>query len=255
MAQCPSSSAFVATRAGAGQHREPGSRPPSAAIICECSRSRPTVAPFDAAYITAAYWFTATSFANPAVTLLSPSGIRPVDAPGFIVAELAGAATATLFFRWLVKIYRRLGRPGGRGRSAAEGHRDLRLCAQRDFEMAGRVVQRTIPTRALTGRRRSRGIPVRCKAAMSEIGMRISPSQARSCSPTRTMQDAANATGLRDACPYVPGLRRDDWPLEDPKNKPVERVREIRGHSRYRARGTRPPGPARAAAASPSRSP
>jgi arsenate reductase len=34
--------------------------------------------------------------------------------------------------------------------------------------------------------------------------------------------------GCGDACPYIPGLRREDWPLEDPKGKPVERVREIR---------------------------
>jgi arsenate reductase len=34
--------------------------------------------------------------------------------------------------------------------------------------------------------------------------------------------------GCGEACPAVPGLRRDDWPLEDPKGKPVERVREIR---------------------------
>ena len=56
----------------------------------------------------AAYWFTAsTSFANPAVTLARAltdtfAGIRPADVPGFIVAQLAGAATATLLFRWLV---------------------------------------------------------------------------------------------------------------------------------------------------------
>ncbi len=61
-----------------------------------------------AAYIMAAYWFTAsTSFANPAVTLARSmsdtfAGIRPIDAPLFIVAQLAGAATSTLLFRWLV---------------------------------------------------------------------------------------------------------------------------------------------------------
>jgi glycerol uptake facilitator-like aquaporin len=60
------------------------------------------------AYITAAYWFTAsTSFANPAVTLARAatdtfSGIRPADAPGFMVAQLAGAGAATAVFRWLV---------------------------------------------------------------------------------------------------------------------------------------------------------
>jgi glycerol uptake facilitator-like aquaporin len=61
-----------------------------------------------AAYITAAYWFTSsTSFANPAVTLarsLSNTfvGIRPLDAPGFILAQLAGGFAATMLFRWLI---------------------------------------------------------------------------------------------------------------------------------------------------------
>jgi glycerol uptake facilitator-like aquaporin len=60
-----------------------------------------------ASYVTAAYWFTAsTSFANPAVTVARSitdtfSGIRPVDVPGFILAQVAGAITATLLFRWL----------------------------------------------------------------------------------------------------------------------------------------------------------
>jgi len=59
-------------------------------------------------YITAAYWFTAsTSFANPAVTLARSftdtfSDIRPTDAPGFMAAQLAGALAATFLFRWLV---------------------------------------------------------------------------------------------------------------------------------------------------------
>ena len=77
-------------------------------VIIGCSRSRPTVTPFAvAAYITAAYWFTSsTSFANPAVTLARSAsntfaGIRPVDAPGFIVAQLAGMAAATALFGWL----------------------------------------------------------------------------------------------------------------------------------------------------------
>jgi glycerol uptake facilitator-like aquaporin len=66
-----------------------------------------TVALAVSSYITAAYWFTAsTSFANPAVTLaraLSDSftGIRPVDVPGFILAEGVGAAAASALFRWL----------------------------------------------------------------------------------------------------------------------------------------------------------
>lgn len=80
------------------------------AVIWGCVRlKQKTVVPFAVgAYITAAYWFTAsTSFANPAVTLARSAsdtfaGIRPVDVPGFIIAQLLGAAAATLLFRWLV---------------------------------------------------------------------------------------------------------------------------------------------------------
>lgn len=79
------------------------------AVIWGCARLRTSAVPFAvAAYITAAYWFTAsTSFANPAVTLARAAsdtfaGIRPVDAPAFIIAQLLGAAAATGLFRWLV---------------------------------------------------------------------------------------------------------------------------------------------------------
>jgi len=79
------------------------------AVIWGCARLRPSAVAFAvAAYITAAYWFTAsTSFANPAVTLARSvtgtfAGIRPSDAPAFIAAQLLGAAAATGLFRWLV---------------------------------------------------------------------------------------------------------------------------------------------------------
>lgn len=78
-------------------------------VILAASRSTiAVVAIAVGAYITAAYWFTAsTSFANPAVTLARSlsdtfAGIRPVDAPGFMLAQLAGGIAATLLFRWLM---------------------------------------------------------------------------------------------------------------------------------------------------------
>jgi glycerol uptake facilitator-like aquaporin len=78
-------------------------------VIWGTSRSRPAAVRFAVgAYITAAYWFTpSTSFANPAVTIARAltdtfAGIRPIDVPGFIVAELAGAAVATALFHWLI---------------------------------------------------------------------------------------------------------------------------------------------------------
>jgi glycerol uptake facilitator-like aquaporin len=79
------------------------------AVIWGCARLRSSAVPFAvASYITAAYWFTAsTSFANPAVTLARSAtdtfaGIRPADAPAFVIAQLLGAAAATGLFRWLV---------------------------------------------------------------------------------------------------------------------------------------------------------
>jgi len=78
-------------------------------VIWGCARHRPSAIPYAVgAYITAAYWFTAsTSFANPAVTLARSmsntfAGIRPVDVAGFVAAQVAGAFAATLLFRWLI---------------------------------------------------------------------------------------------------------------------------------------------------------
>lgn len=80
------------------------------AVITGCSRlHKAFVIPFAVgAYISAAYWFTAsTSFANPAVTLARSlsdtfAGIRPADAPAFIIAQFLGAFTAAFLFKWLV---------------------------------------------------------------------------------------------------------------------------------------------------------
>lgn len=78
-------------------------------VIWGCSRLRSDAVPFAVGcYIMSAYWFTAsTSFANPAVTIARSlsdtfAGIRPMDAPLFILAQLTGALAATLLFRWLI---------------------------------------------------------------------------------------------------------------------------------------------------------
>ena len=77
-------------------------------VLWGCTDRGGALAPFAVGgYITAAYWFTSsTSFANPAVTMARSltdtfSGIRPADAPGFVVAELLGACVALAFWRWL----------------------------------------------------------------------------------------------------------------------------------------------------------
>ena len=80
------------------------------ATILATLRHRPSaVAAMVGLYISAGYWFTAsTSFANPAVTLARAftdtfSGIAPADAPAFIAAQLLGAAVAVALFGWLLK--------------------------------------------------------------------------------------------------------------------------------------------------------
>jgi glycerol uptake facilitator-like aquaporin len=78
-------------------------------VIWSCVKQRSQYTSFAvAAYITAAHWFTSSSsFANPVVTLAriasnTYAGIRPVDVPEFILAQLLGAIAATLLFRWLI---------------------------------------------------------------------------------------------------------------------------------------------------------
>jgi arsenate reductase len=73
--------------------------------------------------------------------------------------------------------------------------------------------------------------------AMREVGIDLA-----GASTTRLTRELAHEVqwlvtmGCGDQCPHVPGATRDDWPLEDPKGKPLERVREIRDQIRDRVR-------------------
>ncbi len=74
--------------------------------------------------------------------------------------------------------------------------------------------------------------------AMREVGIEL-----EGVAPQKLTDDLAGTAsilvtmGCGEACPVVPGLRRMDWPLEDPKGKPVERVREIRDEVKARVAG------------------
>jgi protein-tyrosine-phosphatase len=74
-------------------------------------------------------------------------------------------------------------------------------------------------------------------AAMQEVGIDLSQAK-----PQKLTQELANnaqlliTMGCGDRCPYVPGLRREDWPLRDPKGLPMEDVRAIRDDIRNRVR-------------------
>jgi glycerol uptake facilitator-like aquaporin len=115
-------------------------------VIWGVARRRPDAVSFAVgAYITAAYWFTAsTSFANPAVTLARSfsntfAGIRPADAPGFILAQLLGAAAATLLFRWLAPAVPEISQPASLYRAEevllgkSKGKADVPLTEREDI--------------------------------------------------------------------------------------------------------------------------
>src|SRR5512134_3621624 len=71
--------------------------------------------------------------------------------------------------------------------------------------------------------------------AMQEVGIDLSAGKPQYLSDELAKTASLLVTmGCGEACPHIPGLRRDDWPLEDPKGKPVERVREIRDDIRAR---------------------
>ncbi|MFP2898659.1 arsenate reductase ArsC [Corallococcus sp. 4LFB] len=73
------------------------------------------------------------------------------------------------------------------------------------------------------------------QAVMAEVGIDLSEAR-----PQRLTDELARdaqwliTMGCGDACPFVPGLKRGDWPLEDPKGRSLERVREIRDDVRAR---------------------
>ncbi len=73
--------------------------------------------------------------------------------------------------------------------------------------------------------------------AMREVGIDLAAATTTRLTPELATQAQLLVTmGCGDECPYVPGAERDDWPLEDPKGKPIEKVREIRDEIRERIR-------------------
>jgi arsenate reductase len=72
-------------------------------------------------------------------------------------------------------------------------------------------------------------------AVMREVGVDLAGASTTKLTPEVARRAQLLVTmGCGDECPYVPGAERDDWPLEDPKGKPIERVREIRDEIRGR---------------------
>jgi glycerol uptake facilitator-like aquaporin len=223
------------------------------AVIWGCSRVRSnTVAFAVGAYITAAYWFTAsTSFANPAVTLARAAtdtfaGIRPADVPAFLGAQLAGAAAATALLRWLVPALPRrapsvLLPPEGVAQrrnpmtmvifACVHNAGRSQMAAAFFNEMANPALARAVSA----GTRPAARVHPEVVEAMREVGIDVGAAKPRPLTPELVAGAQLLITmGCGDECPVIPGLRRDDWPLEDPKGQSPEQVREIRDEIRER---------------------
>ena len=72
-------------------------------------------------------------------------------------------------------------------------------------------------------------------AVMREVGIDLTDASTRKLTSEVAQEAQVLVTmGCGDECPYVPGAKRHDWPLEDPKGKPIEKVREIRDRIRDR---------------------
>jgi arsenate reductase (thioredoxin) len=88
---------------------------------------------------------------------------------------------------------------------------------------------------ASAGTQPDRSVHPEVVRAMAEIGIDLSGAKPRKLDDELMAGASLLVTmGCGDACPYVPGLRIDDWPLPDPKGQPIERVREIRDEIRRR---------------------
>lgn len=217
------------------------------AVIWGCSRSRANMVPFAvAAYITAAYWFTAsTSFANPAVTMArafsnSFAGIRLQDVPGFVAAQFAGALAATALFRWL------LPNLSGQAQKVLMPHptetmeidTSMKTYVFACVHNAGRSQMAAAffnlyaqpGCQAISaGTAPAKHVHPEVVAVMKEIGIDLSTAK-----PQRLTEEVASGAdilvtmGCGEACPFVPGLRVIDWSLPDPKGQPLDAVRRIR---------------------------
>jgi glycerol uptake facilitator-like aquaporin/protein-tyrosine-phosphatase len=213
------------------------------AVIWGCSRLRASSVPVAVgAYITAAYWFTSsTSFANPAVTIARGmsntfAGIRPVDVPFFITAQMCAAIGATLFMRWLIPS---LPETAGNVLLPHESTRRLKTylfaCvhnagrSQMAAALFNRYADRSGCIAISAGTEPADRVHPEVLEVMREIGVDLD-----SATPQLLTKELAQTAsvlvtmGCGEACPFVPNLQKIDWQLPDPKGQSLEAVREIR---------------------------
>jgi len=205
-------------------------------VITGSARAHASVPFAVGGYIAAAYWFTSsTSFANPAVTIARActdtfSGIRPADVSAFVAVQLVGAAAAGGLWRWLV-----------RGESARPPATVIFACVHSAgrSQMAAAFFNRLAdPARARAtsaGTEPAERVHAEVVRAMAELGLDLHDAR-----PRRLTDELARGAellvtmGCGETCPVVPGVRRLDWELRDPKGRPPDEVREIRDDVRAR---------------------
>ena len=213
------------------------------AVIWGCSRLRTSAVPFAVGtYIIAAYWFTAsTSFANPAVTIARAlsntfAGIRPIDVPLFVMAQVLGGISATLLFRWLVP-------------NLPATAKDILMPHQQPAPVkthlfacvhnAGRSQMAAALFNLYANRDGCNGISAGTQPAnqvhreveqvMREIGIDLGGVKPQKLTDGLASSATVLVTmGCGETCPHIPGLKRIDWQIPDPKGKPIEQVRAIR---------------------------
>ena len=203
-------------------------------VILACARRQPRAVPFAVgAYITAAYWFTAsTSFANPAVTLARAAtdtfaGIRPADVPMFLSAQLVGGLLATGLFEWLEKeasvtaVIFACVHNAGRSQMAAAFFN----------QMADPALARAVSA----GTQPADRVYLEVVASMREVGVDLTDARPRLLTPELSRDTQWLITmGCGDECPVLSGVRREDWPVPDPRGRPADEVRAVRGEIRER---------------------
>lgn len=212
-------------------------------VIWGCSRMKASTVPIAVgAYITAAYWFTSsTSFANPAVTIARSfsntfAGIRPIDAPIFIVAQMAGAVSATLLFRWLVPSLPRTAKdilvphqsekPMKTFLFACVHNAGRSQMAAALFNLYGNPEECCAIS---AGTQPATQVHAEVVKVMREVGIDLSDAK-----PQRLTEELARTAsvlitmGCGEACPFIPGVRIIDWALPDPKGRSLDDVRAIR---------------------------
>jgi glycerol uptake facilitator-like aquaporin len=215
------------------------------AVIWGCSKTRANMVPFAvAAYITAAYWFTAsTSFANPAVTLARAfsntfAGIRPQDTPAFLAVQFAGALTATALFRWLVPDLAAQAQKILIPHPTESKETKMKIYVFACVHNAGRSQMAAAffnlyaqpGCRAISaGTAPAKQVHPEVVTVMQEIGIDVSAAKPRRLTEELARgADALVTMGCGEACPFVPGLQVVDWSLPDPKGQPLDAVRRIR---------------------------